>query len=398
MKSFTFPALFVALIVAGAPFVTFAQNPGNPTVLPAPAAAATRTPPPRPPTSPEVLADRRVTFRLQAPSADKVELAGVAGQTRPMTKDDNGLWSLTLGPLEPEIYRYQFVVDGLRITDPVNAWVDVGRNAANSLFEIPGSPARFDERRPGPGGTLHIRHYHSNILGVARRVFIHVPAAYDAEPARRFPVLYLRHGNGDFENTWSDLGRAGVILDNLVAEGRAVPMIIVMPNGYPGDAPRAASPSGTGGEDPTSAELLEDLLPLVEKHYRVLPGPAHRAIAGLSMGGGQAFFTGLKHPEVFAWVGAFSSGVVSAPHFDFAAALPGFLDAPAASNARLRLLFLSCGTEDSRFTGYLRVVATLKEHGIRHEWLALPGAHEWKVWRHSLAALLPQLFQPASAP
>jgi len=350
--------------------------------------------------SPEVLADRRVTFRLRAPNAQQVDFAVTPGAAEAMTRDDAGVWSLTVGPLEPEIYRYHFVVDGLRIIDPVNDWIDVGRNTSTSLFEVPGSPARTAERRPGEGGTLHIRHYTSSVLGVSRRVFIHVPAAYDREPARRFPVLYLRHGANLLESSWSDLGRAGVILDNLVADGQATPMIIVMPNGYadrPGK-PGTPIPFGQETRDATRTELLEDIIPLIERNYRVQTGPEHRAIAGLSMGAGQAFFTGLMHPDHFAWVAEFSSGAFSEPKFDLATALPGLLEKPAATNARLRLLFLSCGTEDPRFNGQRRLHETLHQHGIHHEWVTFPGAHEWKVWRNSLEALLPRLFHPITSP
>jgi enterochelin esterase family protein len=355
---------------------------------------------PPPVVSPEVLADRSVVFRLRAPAAAKVDFAVIPGAAKPMTKDGAGVWFLTVGPLDPEIYRYHFVVDGLRVTDPVNDWIEIGRKTSTSLFEVPGSPARIEERRAGEGGTLHIRHYASSVLGVTRRTFIHVPAAYDREPARRFPVLYLRHGASGLESSWSDLGRAGVILDNLVAVGRAVPMIIVMPNGY-ADRPRKQGtpvPFGQESRDATRTELLEDIIPLIERIYRVQKGPEHRAIAGLSMGAGQAFFTGLMHPDQFAWVAEFGSGAFSEPKFDLATAIPGLLEKPEATNARLRLLFLSCGTEDPRYNGQLRLHEALKHHGIRHEWLTFPGAHEWKVWRHSLAALLPRLFPPAPAP
>ncbi len=347
-------------------------------------------------TSPEVLPDRRVTFRLQAPAAKNVELSIMSTANQPMARDESGLWSLTSRSMDPDIYRYHFLVDGLRLTDPLNPWIETGRSSSSSLVEIPGSPPRIHERRPGPSGTLHIRHYQLLGSGVSRRVFIHTPAAYDLGPTRRFPVLYLRHGNGDLENTWSDLGRAGVILDNLIAEGRAVPMLIVMPNGYPQrhDA-NAGPPPGFGGEDATSIELLDDIIPLVEKNYRILSGPANRAIAGLSMGGGQAFFTGLNHPDHFAWVAEFSSGAVGGKNFDISAAISGLVENPSATNARLRLLFLTCGSGDNRHAGHLQVVETLKQHGIRHEWMSVPGGHEWKVWRHSLAALLPKLFQLA---
>ena len=359
-----------------------------------------RPSPPPPVVSPEVKVDRSVVFRLRAPNATKVELVVGTTAAKPLAKDASGVWSLTVGPLDAEIYRYVFVVDGLSIVDPHNPWFEAGRNSSNSLVELPGSTARFDERQAGPSGTLHIRTYPSAVLGITRRVFIHVPAAYDHEPARRFPVLYLRHGASGLESSWSDAGRAGVILDNLVAAGRAVPMIIVMPNGF-ADRPgiKAASiPFGQESQDATATELFEDILPLVEQNYRVLPGAEHRALAGFSMGAGQAFFTGLKHPDQFAWVAEFASGAFSEPNFDLATAIPGLLEQPEVANARLRLLFLSCGTEDPRYPGQLRLHQSLQRHGIRHEWRTFPGAHEWKVWRHSLAALLPRLFQPARSP
>ncbi len=317
-----------------------------------------------------------------------------------MTKDASGVWSLTVGSLDAEIYRYVFVVDGLSIVDPNNPWVEAGRNSSNSLVEIPGSPARFDERHAGPSGSLHIRTYPSSVLGITRRVFIHVPAAYDREPSKRFPVLYLRHGASGLESSWSDAGRAGVILDNLVAAGRAVPMMIVMPNGFADRPGRTATPLPFGQEhrDATVAELFEDIIPLIERNYRAEVGRANRAVAGFSMGAGQAFFTGLRHPDQFAWVAEFGSGAFSEPNFDLATAIPGLLEQPEVANARLRLLFLSCGTEDPRYEGQLRLHKTLQHHGIRHEWRTFPGAHEWKVWRRSLTALLPKLFQPSASP
>jgi enterochelin esterase family protein len=347
------------------------------------------------------LPDRTVGFRLRAPAAAKVELAIISGATQAMSKDATGVWHVTLGPLEPDIYRYTFVVDGLRIADPVNSRVDVGRNSSTSLFEIAGKPPRFDERREGDNGALHIRDYRSAVLDRPRRVFVHVPAAYDREPSRRFPVLYLRHGNGDLEGTWSELGRAGVILDNLIREGRAVPMIIVMPNGYAERSPSTRGPissaaGGAPGGDLTEDELLRDLIPFIDRSYRTVAERDHRAVAGLSMGGGQAFLSGLRHLDQFAWVGAFSSGVISGARFDLDAAVPGMLTSAAATHARLRLLFLTCGDADSRHAGHLQLIDALRQKGIRHEWRSLSGGHEWKVWRRSLAELLPKLFQPPS--
>ena len=343
-------------------------------------------------TAPEVHPDRRVTFYLRAPDASKVELNLTPVGLRPMVKNTDGMWSVTIGPLEPEIHVYSFVVDGVRVVDMSNSAITVGRAIHDSLIEVPGAPARFDERQDVPHGVLHIREYTSNVLKLRRRVVVYVPPQYDSESNRRFPVLYLRHGSAGLEGTWSEVGRAGVILDNLVARRKALPMIIVMPNGYASDLGDGASAEAV---EATGKELMNEIIPMIEKNYRVLNGRDFRAIAGLSMGGGQAFLTGLRNLDKFAWVAEFSSGNISDVDFQLEKAVPGFLDDPASTNKRLRLLFLSCGTEDPRYQGQLDLVDTLKKHNIRHMWYSTPGAHEWKVWRHSLAELLPRLFQPA---
>ena len=311
-----------------------------------------------------------------------------------MIRTDDGVWSITVGPWAPEIYRYQFVVGGVRLTDMSNEAIDIGRSYHHSIVEVPGSPARFDERQDVPHGALQVREYDSTVLQSRRRLVVYLPPQYDSEAASRFPVLYLRHGNGSTEGSWAATGRAGVILENLIARGKAVPMVIVMPNGYPSSS---GDGSGEAGVEATGKELMQEIIPLVEKQYRVKPGREHRAIAGLSMGAGQAFLTGLRNLGTFAWIGEFSSGAVSGADFRLEQAVPGLLSDPVATNKKLRLLFLSCGSEDARYPGHLDLVDKLKKYGVRHEWFITPGRHEWKVWRHSLAELLQKLFQPDKA-
>jgi enterochelin esterase-like enzyme len=339
--------------------------------------------------SPEIHPDRTVTFRIRAPKASEVSLS--LNGNKPMTRDDSGLWSLTVGPLEPEIYEYSFTVDSARALDTANTLLKTGQTLGSSLLEIPGTPPRFDEVRNVPHGTIHIRSYTSTPLKQPRRMYVYVPPQYDPEPRRIFPVLYLRHGSGDDESTWSIQGRAGVILENLIAERKAAPMLIVMTNG---DTDRTWS----GGSSPEAMdllgrELLTDVIPLIEKNYRVIADRDHRAIAGLSMGGGQAFTIGLRNMDQFAWVGEFSSGLLSGVDFKLAQHIPGLLEKPAAANQRLKLLYLSCGTEDPRINGHLDLVDALKAAQIRAVWFPTPGAHEWKVWRHALGDFLPRLFQ-----
>jgi len=339
--------------------------------------------------SPEVLPDRTIVFRLRAPQAAQVVLS-FAG-SKPMAKDSAGVWAATVGPMEPEIYQYNFIVDGVRILDPSNPDLKNGRMLDASIVEVPGTPPRFDQLQAVPHGALTIRSYFSTPLKKPRKLYVYTPPQYDTEPGRRFPVLYLRHGSGDTEENWSDTGRAGVILDNLIAQRKAVPMIIVMPNGdTDGSWAGGSSPEGI---ERLGQELLGDIIPMIDRTYRVAPGRENRAITGLSMGGGQAFLIGLRHGDWFAWVGEFSSGLVSDTDFKLDQQLPGFLDHPDEVNRKLKLLFLSCGTEDPRFPGQLDLMDTLKEHGIRFAWYPTPGVHEWKVWRHALAEFSQKVFQ-----
>ena len=339
--------------------------------------------------SPEVHADRTVTFRIRAPKATEVALAFQG--SKPMARDADGMWSVTVGPLDPEIYEYAFTVDSARVLDTANTMLKTGRSLGGNLLEVGGTPARFDEVQDVPHGSIQVRTYTSTPLKRRRQLYVYLPPQYDSEPARRFPVLYLRHGSGDDESTWSLQGRAGLILENLIAQRKAAPMLIVMTNGDTdytwagGSSPEAI--------DQLGRELLGDVIPLIEKDYRVTANRAGRAITGLSMGGGQAFTIGLKHLETFAWVGEFSSGLLSDTDFNLAKHLPGVFDDPARANQQLKLLFLSCGTEDPRIPGHLDLMDALKTRQIRYVWYPTPGAHEWKVWRHSLAEFLPMLFR-----
>jgi enterochelin esterase family protein len=373
-------AAFLALC-----FLTFAQEPRRKNTYHSSGGASTANRI----VSPEIHSDRTVTFRLRAPKATEVALQ-LSG-AKPMTKDAEGVWSITTSPLEPEIYTYNFVVDGVRILDPGNPNLKDGRTIDASLFEIPGNPPRFDEIQNVPHGALQIRTYTSTPIKTVRHLYVYTPPQYDSDKSRRFPVLYLRHGSGDNEENWSDTGRAGIILDNLIAQQEAVPMIIVMPNGdTDGSWSGGSSPEGI---ELLTQELLADIIPMIEKDYRVAPGRDNRAITGLSMGGGQAFTMGLKHLDMFAWVGEFSSGLVSDTDFHLDKYLPGFLDDPKAINAKLKLLYLSCGTNDPRYPGQLDLADVLKVHGIHYVWFPTPGVHEWKVWRHALADFTPRLFK-----
>ena len=309
-----------------------------------------------------------------------------------MTRDAAGVWTITIEPVAPELYTYAFTVDGVRVLDLANPNLKTGgRGLDASEVEVPGTPPRFDEVQDVPHGVLHIHRYMSTPLKRLRGLYVYVPPDYEKDPKRRFPVLYLRHGSGDNEANWSDDGRAGAILENLLARKKATPMLIVMPNGDTDNT--WAGGSSPEAMDLLAKELFADVIPLVEKNYRVLAGREHRAITGLSMGGGQAFTIGLKNLDSFAWVGEFSSGLVSDAAFDLDKHLPGFLAEASKVNQKLKFFFLGCGTEDPRYQGQLDLSARLKEHEIRHEFFSTPGGHEWKVWRHLLADFLQRVFK-----
>jgi enterochelin esterase family protein len=339
--------------------------------------------------SPEIQG-RTVTFRVHAAGAPDVRLS-LRGD-HPMLKGADDIWSVTLGPFDPEIYEYTFQIGGATVLDTANKFLKTGSFPA-SLLDVPANPPRFDQTQEVPHGTLQIRSYTSTAHKKQRSLYVYLPPQYDSDASRRFPVLYLRHGNGDDESAWTIEGRTGVILENLIAEGKAVPMIIVMPYGE-SNASGGGTPEGIAA---LGKELLDDVIPLVEKNYRALTGRDNRAIAGLSMGGGQAFTIGLQHLDQFPWVGEFSSGLVSDANFRIEKYLPGLIENVPDLNQRLRLLFLSCGSEDPRYPGQLDLADALTRYEIRHEWYSTPGAHEWKVWRHSLREFLPRLFQSSRA-
>jgi len=343
-----------------------------------------------PPLSPEVNADHTVTFRLRAPNAREVRVAGEwPNGTKDMAKDDNGVWSVTVGPLAPEIYGYGFLVDGLRIADQANASLKPMRSPTTSILEIPGAPPLLHEFQNVPHGTVRLHDYQSKSLGTLRRLRVYTPPDYDRPAGARFPVLYLLHGSGDNEATWTVLGRAHYILDNLIAAGRAKPMIIVMTDGH------AAAANFTGVPAPGlisrnvgdfTRDLLDDVMPLVEQNYRVKADRESRAIIGLSMGGGQSLHAGLNNLDKFAWVGGMSSSVSNG---EITAA--GTLADPKA-NEKLRLLWIAIGKDDFLLKQNQAFDELLKAKNIRHEFIVTEGGHSWPVWRKYLAQFAPLLF------
>lgn len=350
--------------------------------------------------SPEVNADRTVTFRVKAPHARQVLLQSgpilnALGSADSMIGfhevSEAGVWSLTIGPLPPDIYDYVFMIDGTAFIDGNTPGVQTGTMSPRSLFTMPtGGEPGYYEARDVPHGTLHRHTYASQTLGDRRDVYVYTPPDYDTNPDRTYPVLYLLHGGGDDAGGWSSVGRAHWIMDNLLAAGRAKPMIVVMPFGQAVSRSASFEDLQLRNTPLFEQDLFTDIMPLVESAYRIQADREHRAMAGLSMGGGQTDQIGLNHLDQFSYI-----GILSAGRGDFADRHPDLVADPAATNAKLNLFFLGCGTLDPLASeGMDKTHAQLTEKGIEHVYWRLPGAgHTWVVWRSALYhELLPRLF------
>lgn len=341
---------------------------------------------PAPIVSPQVHADRTVTFRLRAPNAREVKVGGEWGDGAAVVKDESGVWSATVGPLAPDLYGYSFNIDGVTMIDPANTWVKPMRSATTSVLDVPGQKPTPCEPLPGVArGTVHLHDYQSKALGRARRLRVYTPAIYETQNKTRFPTLYLLHGSGDNEATWTEFGRAHVILDNLIAAGKAQPMILVMTDGH---ALTSNVPNSRGQNTLAfERDLLQDVMPLVEARYRIRADRNHRAIIGLSMGGNQALIIGLNHRDLFAWVGGMSSSIREPE-----ASLSKYFEAPNNPKTPLRLLWIAIGKDDFLLKENQHFTALLTGKKVRHEYYETQGNHSWPVWRRYLTALAPRLF------
>jgi len=342
--------------------------------------------------SPEVHSDNRVTFRFRAPNVKEVNLflEGVPKRL-PMQKDDQGVWSVTTDPLPPDYYGYAFNADGVALFDPSNYAIKPNFLYRASEVHVPGPASLSWETADVPHGEIHHHFYKSGIVGDNRDFFVYTPPGYDPRGKQSYPVLYLLHGFSDDASAWSAVGRANVILDNLIAQGKAKPMLVVMPLGY--GAPEVLLPHSN---DPTLTQrnllkfretLLNEVIPRVEASYLVIKDRNARAIAGLSMGGAESLLTGLNNLKQFGWIGAFSSGQLPE---EFDKAVPGL----SSENAQqLRLLWIACGTDDDLIEVNRKFRTWLASKGIKHADIETPGAHTWMVWRRNFAEFSSLLFR-----
>ncbi len=352
-------------------------------------------PPPAPPVdSPEVHADRTVTFRFRDPNAKEVILAREGAGRVPMQRDEQGIWTLTTDPLEPDLYGYSFIADGVGLIDPANAGMKPNLLNTTSVVHVPGPPSLSWEINDVPRGEVHHHFYRSAAVGDDRDYYVYTPPGYDPSAKKLYPVLYLLHGFSDDASGWTAVGRAHVILDNLIAGGKAKPMLIVMPLGY--GAPEVLARGGPTLRDPALRtrnydkfrdSLFTEVIPQVEKAYKVTKDRNSRAIVGLSMGGAESLYIGLNAMDRFGWVGSFSAGGTSE---DYNATFPAL---NANTTAQLHLLWIACGTEDRLITPNRQFREWLTSKDIKHTDVETPGAHTWLVWRRNLAAFAPLLFQ-----
>jgi len=402
--------------------------PGRP-----PAGAFGRAPGPK---SPEMAADGSVTFRLLAPQATAVAVRGSWQKQREaplaMAKDEKGVWTLKVDALTPEVYTYTFIVDGVSMLDPGNVYIARDGTRYQSSLLIPGEASALYDEGDVPHGTVHQVWYASPTLRLAqRRMYIYTPAGYEDSTAK-YPVLYLLHGAGGDEDAWDNMAHANQIMDHLIASGKAKPMLVVMTNGNynqagaPGVIVQAPgngfSLPGNNPADPTppdqvqpiqmfSESVVKDVIPYVEKHFRVLADRDHRAVAGLSMGGAQTMLIGLNHLDKFSYLASFSGAFVMWPNaikrtegrtvtglglgepLDMTVVESMFPTVNTALNPKLHLLYLSIGQDDSLVTANQEFMDWLTQKGVVYQKKILPGyAHVWPFWRISLADVVPQLF------
>jgi enterochelin esterase-like enzyme len=336
---------------------------------------------------PRVHPDLRVSFRIKAPDARKVEVRpggdGLGKGPFPMVKAEDGNWDVTIPPAAPGFHYYWIVVDGLAVNDP-GSETYFGWGKQTSGIEIPDKEGGFYEAKDVPHGQVRICWYHSKITSVPRRAYVYTPAEYEVESGRRYPVLYLQHGAGEDERGWHKQGKMSFIMDNLIAAQKAMPMIVVMDRGY---ATKAGSTANAFGE-----VLMEEIIPTIDSRYRTIADREHRAMAGLSMGGMQTLQVGLTHLDQFSYIGAFSAPM---RNFELKTSYGGVFNDPSEFNKKVRLLWMGAGTGETQIHDSVKAVhESITQAGIKAAFIESQGTgHEWQTWRRALCDFAPRLFK-----
>jgi enterochelin esterase family protein len=341
-----------------------------------------------------------VTFRLRAPRAERVSVFLDGQPPLALHDEGGGAFVVTTAPLAPDIYGYSFETDGVRGLDPSNPAVVPNLLEPRSTVQVRGPVAQPWDATDVPHGALHRHFFRSVVVGDAREFYVYTPPGYDPTEARTYPVLYLLHGFSDDASAWTAVGRAHVILDNLIAAKQATPMVVVMPLGYGAPEILSGGFAGFGRDrdvlqrnfDRFGESLLGEVVPRAEEAYRIATDRSGRAIAGLSMGGAEALLVGLNHPDLFGWVGGFSAAALD----DFAHEFPGV---DRRTGDQLHLLWIACGVDDKLVGGLRALDAWLQAKRAIHTAVETPGGHTWPVWRRNLVAFASLLFrEPGNAP
>jgi enterochelin esterase-like enzyme len=349
---------------------------------------------------PRIHSDLRVTFRVTAPTAQKVLVqpggadSGLGAGPYEMVRDDKGVWTVTTPPAVPGFHYYWLMVDGFAANDP-SSETFYGYGKESSGVEVPEKGVDFYDAKDLPHGEIHVKWYHSKVTGLWRRAYVYTPPGYDGDRTR-YPVLYLNHGSGENETTWPRQGRANLILDNLIAEHKAVPMLVVMETAYA--TRQGATPEAVPNGPPRVPDVFEDvvigdLIPMIDSSYRTIADREHRAMAGTSRGGSQTLQITSKHMDQFAWIGAFSAPPIGA--FDVKTALGGVFSDTAAYNKKVRLLWMGAGTKEERMhEGAKAMHEALEAAGIKHVFYESQGtSHEFQTWRRDLHEFAARLFK-----
>ncbi len=359
---------------------------------------------------PQVDEQGRVKVQVHAPDADNVRVNFWSGPKEAMVKQEDGNWFYTSPPLAPGLHYYQLVIDGVMVSDP-NSQAFFGGNRFASAVEVPAPNEDYYQIKDVPHGQVRDIWYHSSVTNSWRHAMVYLPPEYESKSKKRFPVLYLQHGGGEDETGWIRQGHANFILDNLIAEGKAKPMIIVMANGYAqraGEVPPDLTQIQRGSEEwlkilearfaAFEDDMTEVLIPFIDKKYRTLKDRKNRAMAGLSMGGMQTFRVTLNHLDLFSYIGGFSgaAGLLGGKPFDTKTAFNGVMSDPKAFAKKVKLLWVGIGTEEPERMrkGIHSLHNALSEGGIEHVFVESEGTdHEWQTWRRNLNDFAPRLFQ-----
>lgn len=341
---------------------------------------------------PCIMPDNSVVFRVNAPNAQKIQID--LGKKYDMVKGANGVWTVRTEPVEPGFHYYFLVIDDVPVADPASQSF-FGTGKMSSGIDIPEKGVDFYSLKDVPHGSISSKYYYSKVTETWRRLYVYTPPSYDKNLKTKYPVVYIQHGGGEDETGWVTQGKTDLIIDNLIAGGKAKPMIVVIANGNVRSGIGGYSSQGMTG---FKNEMIQNIVPFIDENYRTIADAKHRAICGLSMGGGQSFYAGLENPDVFASVGIFSSGIfggirnASGSTFDAEKEIPGLLSNSSDFNKKLDLFYISCGEGDMRIEHTKNAVAVMKEKGLDVKFNSFPGDHEWQVWRKSLHDFASQVF------